>query len=310
MLALALEEAPQPMTTCEIKDDIALTGVDAGHLDLEHSNASWLFGTTPGGGRRIDGIDRARRVPDRCGPRVADVKTYDLTHPCTLGCHEQRFPNRYCFARSRIRIRVQRMSESKRRASWVDRTARMREAAQGFVEKTAEDFKEPLPTSHDPDLHGPLVQKAEVDERPVELYEGGFIRAVGLFGGGKFERLVSITYREQTFTQDQSAVGGFLTNAFTAGMASTESVKTTGTITVVTEEKTYSGKIKPKHGRAFEGFAARKGLGSHAPAPAPAGSPAAPDIADQIKKLADLHAAGILTDEEFSTKKADLLNRM
>ncbi|MBA3232428.1 MAG: SHOCT domain-containing protein [Propionibacteriales bacterium] len=33
-------------------------------------------------------------------------------------------------------------------------------------------------------------------------------------------------------------------------------------------------------------------------------------MADQIKKLADLHAAGVLTDEEFAAKKADLLNRM
>lgn len=39
-------------------------------------------------------------------------------------------------------------------------------------------------------------------------------------------------------------------------------------------------------------------------------SHAQPNVADQIKKLADLHAAGILTDEEFATKKADLLNRM
>jgi hypothetical protein len=38
--------------------------------------------------------------------------------------------------------------------------------------------------------------------------------------------------------------------------------------------------------------------------------PPAADIPDQIKKLADLHAAGVLTDEEFAAKKADLLDRM
>jgi hypothetical protein len=37
---------------------------------------------------------------------------------------------------------------------------------------------------------------------------------------------------------------------------------------------------------------------------------AAPDIAAQIEKLADLHAKGIVTDEEFTSKKADLLGRM
>jgi hypothetical protein len=33
----------------------------------------------------------------------------------------------------------------------------------------------------------------------------------------------------------------------------------------------------------------------------------APDDLDQLQKLADLHAAGILTDEEFEAKKAQIL---
>lgn len=37
---------------------------------------------------------------------------------------------------------------------------------------------------------------------------------------------------------------------------------------------------------------------------------AAPDIADQIKKLAELRDAGILTADEFDAKKAELLARM
>jgi hypothetical protein len=31
---------------------------------------------------------------------------------------------------------------------------------------------------------------------------------------------------------------------------------------------------------------------------------------DQTKKLGELHAAGILTDSEFATKKAELLTRL
>ncbi len=31
---------------------------------------------------------------------------------------------------------------------------------------------------------------------------------------------------------------------------------------------------------------------------------------DQIRKLAELHEAGILTDEEFTTKKTELLARL
>jgi hypothetical protein len=38
--------------------------------------------------------------------------------------------------------------------------------------------------------------------------------------------------------------------------------------------------------------------------------PAAPDVADQIKKLAELRDAGVLTDEEFNAKKTELLGRI
>jgi hypothetical protein len=44
-----------------------------------------------------------------------------------------------------------------------------------------------------------------------------------------------------------------------------------------------------------------------APAPAPAAAPAA-DPYEELKKLGDLHAQGILTDEEFAAQKAKILN--
>lgn len=51
------------------------------------------------------------------------------------------------------------------------------------------------------------------------------------------------------------------------------------------------------------------GAGRTTAAPAtPAGG--ATSIPEQIRALADLHAAGVLTDQEFEAKKADLLNRM
>ena len=34
------------------------------------------------------------------------------------------------------------------------------------------------------------------------------------------------------------------------------------------------------------------------------------DVADQLKKLGELHATGVLTDEEFQAKKAELLKRL
>jgi hypothetical protein len=43
---------------------------------------------------------------------------------------------------------------------------------------------------------------------------------------------------------------------------------------------------------------------------APAEAAAQPDVVEQIAKLASLHDAGILTDEEFAEKKAELLKRL
>jgi hypothetical protein len=44
-----------------------------------------------------------------------------------------------------------------------------------------------------------------------------------------------------------------------------------------------------------------------APAPAPAAAPAG-DMMDQLQKLGDLKAQGILTDAEFEAQKAKILN--
>jgi len=40
---------------------------------------------------------------------------------------------------------------------------------------------------------------------------------------------------------------------------------------------------------------------------APAPAPAAPDMNDELTQLAQLHSQGILTDEEFAAKKAQIL---
>ena len=42
----------------------------------------------------------------------------------------------------------------------------------------------------------------------------------------------------------------------------------------------------------------------------PSGAASAEDIPSQIEKLAALHKAGVLTDQEFAAKKAELLSRM
>ncbi len=44
------------------------------------------------------------------------------------------------------------------------------------------------------------------------------------------------------------------------------------------------------------------------PAPVAAAPVAAPDPIEQLQKLGELHAQGILTDEEFAAQKAKILN--
>jgi phosphoglycolate phosphatase-like HAD superfamily hydrolase len=44
-----------------------------------------------------------------------------------------------------------------------------------------------------------------------------------------------------------------------------------------------------------------------APPPPPPAAPAADDTLDQLKQLGELHAAGVLTDDEFAAQKAKIL---
>jgi Domain of unknown function (DUF4429)/Short C-terminal domain len=48
----------------------------------------------------------------------------------------------------------------------------------------------------------------------------------------------------------------------------------------------------------------------HAPAPASPSAAAADDPAEQLKKLADLHQSGLLTNEEFASKRAAIVDRL
>jgi hypothetical protein len=46
---------------------------------------------------------------------------------------------------------------------------------------------------------------------------------------------------------------------------------------------------------------------AEAAAPPPPAAPAAPDPIEQLSKLGELHAQGVLTDEEFAAQKAKIL---
>jgi hypothetical protein len=59
--------------------------------------------------------------------------------------------------------------------------------------------------------------------------------------------------------------------------------------------------------RAMQQGAAQQDAPAPAPAAAPAPAPAADDTITRLQQLADLHASGALTDEEFSAAKAQVL---
>ena len=62
--------------------------------------------------------------------------------------------------------------------------------------------------------------------------------------------------------------------------------------------------------KQMEAFARRRAAWGRGDAPAAAAAPAAPNIAEQINQLAELRDRGLITAEEFETKKAQLLERM
>lgn len=185
------------------------------------------------------------------------------------------------------------------------------ERLQTFGQEVKDAMADPLPGGHDPALHGAVFRKVQIGRRTYEFYERGFVRASG---GGRFERLVGVNYRETTTTvaQDASVVGGFLTNVVSLGLVSTENIKrqTTGTITVTTESNDYSGDIKAKDGRLLEAFVARV-IPKENASPVVV-SQAAPEVtaAEKLRQIADLHRDGILSDDEFAAAKAKLLDQI
>lgn len=90
----------------------------------------------------------------------------------------------------------------------------------------------------------------------------------------------------------------------------------TGAITVTAGANQYVFKnVQKDLGPAFvEDFRRHQAAASSrghrtvtAPTPAPE---AEPDVIDQIRRLSELHDQGIVTDQEFVTKKAELLSRL
>ena len=168
---------------------------------------------------------------------------------------------------------------------------------------------------------GILVHRGVFEGTTVEIYDGGYVR-VGLFISEKtpYERLRSIKHSFQV--QDKSAGGRAAMGLMTGGLnylASKE--KRIIFLTIATDARVHTLKATGGMTRIADNAALAieaAGLGvldTLARGPVAATATAAPPpaqdvILGQIETLGRLYAAGMLTDEEFASKKTDLPNRL
>jgi hypothetical protein len=149
-----------------------------------------------------------------------------------------------------------------------------------------------------------LANYVHLDERVLELAQGVY--------GDRQGMLVLTTQR--LFFFDKGLMGAKVEEFSFPAIGSLGFSQKPGGETIDISISGRSAQISQiAHGRAETLIAAFRNVRSgSAGANAPIGQQVSPtsDLADQIRKLSELHSAGILTDEEFNAKKADLLARM
>jgi len=96
------------------------------------------------------------------------------------------------------------------------------------------------------------------------------------------------------------------------GVARTAAIAGTATVVANGVSRRQQNRWAAKDQQAYEQQQAQAAQAAQAAPPPPEPAPAAaassgPDLA-QLKELADLHSQGILTDAEFETQKAKILN--
>lgn len=79
------------------------------------------------------------------------------------------------------------------------------------------------------------------------------------------------------------------------------------TAVVVGTATAVSGSMKNKQEQKQEAAQQQAAAAQAAAAPAPAPEPATDDPMEKVKQLGELHAQGLLTDEEFAAAKAKAL---
>lgn len=149
----------------------------------------------------------------------------------------------------------------------------------------------------------------EIKKLEGHLWEGERVSAMTTGAYGKGTGLVVMTDRRLLFLQD--GMMSKSTEDFPYSKISSVSWNSglaMGTIVVFAS----GNKAEIKNVQKDDGKSIVDALRARL-ADSPVAAPPAvaqPDVMEQLKKLGDLRDAGILSDEEFTAKKADLLNRL
>ncbi|WP_210480976.1 SHOCT domain-containing protein [Naasia sp. SYSU D00948] len=187
--------------------------------------------------------------------------------------------------------------------------------AQADREKRAKESREAASA-------GDLVHRNFFGGYTIEIYEGGYVRvALLMTQTTPYEKLRSVKHSFQV--QDKSFGGRAAAGVMTMGLswlASNE--KRVVFLTIATDKKVHTlqdtgdwTRLGDKAAMAVEAAAQAVLSGPMEQRTVPTKSsisapPANANVLNQIKKLGELHAAGVLTDAEFSAKKSELLKRL
>lgn len=199
---------------------------------------------------------------------------------------------------------------------------------QGFWAKVSADVKKSNEEAEARALQargpaGDLVTQQRFGGSAIEIYDGGYVRVAAFISKETpYEKLKSIKHSFQV--QDKSTGGRLMAGMVTGGANYlTSKEKRTVFLTLVTDKRVHSLRDTAGMGRREDKVAlglevAGRGVldaltaapAASAPAVVPMPAIGQSDVIDQIKKLGELHAAGVLSDEEFASKKTELLGRI
>ena len=146
----------------------------------------------------------------------------------------------------------------------------------------------------------------------IKFYENGYV-SVSSWGGGNPEKLVDVS--ADADVSKKTGLGRAVVGVATLGLniGTTSNMRGDIYVSIVTEVTTHMIHVTPpsesavKAARKIEatgkGLLTRRALVS----PSTSSVAGAQDIASQLSKLVELHAAGVLSDDEFSNAKAKII---